>query len=90
MASMNTNNPDMLEFVQLIQEWHENRVEQLNLVANNESADINFNGSVIEADSPLAKGIRAGIQIALFQLGKLPFSVTENDSDEDEDEDWDD
>ncbi|OWY39366.1 hypothetical protein CEK28_08590 [Xenophilus sp. AP218F] len=85
---MQTNNPEFMEFIQQLQAWHADRVEQLKLITEHKDASIMLNQDEIAGDSPIAKGLRIGIQIALDKLGKLPFSVSpcqiETECDEDE------
>ncbi|BAK75776.1 hypothetical protein NH8B_0944 [Pseudogulbenkiania sp. NH8B] len=83
---MQTNNPEVVEFINTLTEWHKNRVEQLELITNNRDAGIRLGDRTIEAGSDIAKGIRLGIAIALEQLGKLPFSVTPIEAEEDDGE----
>ncbi|MCP1290713.1 hypothetical protein NK214_10985 [Chromobacterium sp. S0633] len=73
---MKTFDPDVIEFTNQLRDWHESRVQNLQLIVENPTADLMLGTSEIKADSDLAKGIRIGIQLALAQLGKLPFSVT--------------
>jgi len=85
MSEVTTYNEEMIEFIEAVQGWHENHVAQLQLIIDNSDAEMDFGGVKIEADSDLAKGIRTGVQVALAQLGKLPFS-TEKTAPEDEDD----
>ena len=87
MGTATTHNADMIEFVEAVQEWHENRVNQLKLIIDNTDADIRFANQEIEADSDLARGIRTGVKIALSQLGKLPFSTEKTDPEDEEGQD---
>lgn len=79
---MKTFDPDVIEFTNQLRDWHESRVQNLLLIVEKPTADLMLGTSEIKADSELAKGIRIGIQLALAQLGKLPFSVTPCTADE--------
>ncbi|MGQ3662049.1 hypothetical protein [Citrobacter braakii] len=61
------------ELLQVIREWHQKQVANLNLVTEHKDADLDFgNGLVIKAGTDKAKGFRVGVMIALHYLGTLP------------------
>jgi len=73
---MQTFDPEVIEFTEQLRSWHASRVANLQLLLDNPDADIKMADIEIEAGSDIAKGIRVGLQIALSQFGRLPFSVT--------------
>lgn len=73
---MKTFDPDVIEFTNQLRDWYESRVRNLQLIVENPTSDLMLGTNELKADSDIAKGIRIGIQLALTQLGKLPFSVT--------------
>nr|WP_241391897.1 hypothetical protein [Serratia proteamaculans]ULG16003.1 hypothetical protein 591p_00152 [Serratia proteamaculans] len=81
-------NSEFAEFVQDLVAWHEQQVDNLQLVLAHPEADINLgpDSLSIEAGSDKAKGVHVGIILALHYLGKLPFSFTENEGDGDDDQ----
>ena len=83
--TFHTGNPEVMDFIETLESWHEKETAQLQCIVDNPDADINFDGQVISPDTPLGKGIRIGLQLALWRLGTLPFATQQNDS---ENEDW--
>ena len=73
-------------FINTLQIWHKNQVEQLRQVLENKDSDIHLGDMVFPSDSDAAKGIRAGIKVSLELLGELPFTVTKNEQQEEDDE----
>ena len=82
---MQTFDPAVIEFTEQLLSWHASSVANLRLILDNPNADIKMANIEIESGSDIAKGMRVGLQIALSQLGELPFSVTPC-TDEEEDE----
>ncbi|MTD33974.1 hypothetical protein [Paludibacterium denitrificans] len=82
---MQTFDPEVIEFTKQLQSWHASRVANLQVIVDHPEADIKLADIEIKAGSDIAKGMRVGLQIALSQLGELPFSVTPC-TDEEEDE----
>ncbi|GAB6043317.1 hypothetical protein [Endothiovibrio diazotrophicus] len=70
---------DAREFIEALQEWHENRIGQLRQILAHSDADIQLGPHYIEGQSELAKGIRIGISVAIDLLGVLPFNVQKPD-----------
>ena len=64
-----------LELAQAIQEWHKNKVDQLELVNEKADASIKLGDIEIEAGTDLHKGFKLGVFIALEQFKELPFSL---------------
>ncbi len=69
-----------LELAQAIQEWHKNKVDQLELVNEKGDASIKLGDIEIEAGTDLHKGFKLGVTIALDQFSTLPFSLERNES----------
>lgn len=70
------------DFVEKLQLWHENKVSQLRQITSNKDAVIEIGDLKIEPDSDMAKGFRVGVIVSLELLGKMPFSISQNDEDE--------
>ncbi|WP_199052393.1 hypothetical protein [Aquitalea sp. ASV15] len=73
---MHTSDPAVIEFTKQLQNWHASRVATLQAIVDHPDANIKLADIEIKAGSDIAKGMRVGLQIALSQLGELPFSVT--------------
>ncbi|AUR87722.1 hypothetical protein NVP1103O_65 [Vibrio phage 1.103.O._10N.261.52.F2] len=69
-----------LELAEAIQEWHKNKVDQLELVNEHSEAGIKLGDVEIEAGTDLHKGFKLGVFIALEQFKELPFSLERNES----------
>ena len=74
---------ELADFVDNLQKWHKDKVDQLNLIIKDDSFPFDFGGVKLEADSDKAEGVRVGVKIALHLLGKLPFSVNVQSDNED-------
>lgn len=76
--------------VERLIEWHDVRVEALQKVLDNckEGTQLQLGDSAepITLNKDVARGIRAGIQIALSQLGKLPIELEMPNEEENSDE----
>lgn len=64
-----------LELAQMIQTWHKNNVDQLELVNEKADASIKLGDIEIEAGTDLHKGFQIGVMVALNQFKELPFSL---------------
>ena len=73
----------VLQLVEAIQEWHENKIEQLNLIGQHSDASIKIGEHEIESGTDLHKGFRLGISIALEQFKELPFKLEKKTPKED-------
>lgn len=89
-SSLDSNHQNLIKeraaFVQGLTAWHKQKVASLQLVIDKRDASISLGNGIpdIEAGSEKAKGVRIGIILALSLLGKLPFSVDEDDDDGDQ------
>ena len=66
------------EFVEQLDAWHSHKVAQLQQIIDNDDCSIQIGDITIESDTDLAKGFRAGVQVSLEFLGKLPYSVSKS------------
>lgn len=66
---------DISEFAQLVTEWHENKMSQLDLVIEKRDASIVIGDMTIEAGTELHRGIVMGFMLAKEQINELPFSL---------------
>lgn len=82
---------DILEFIVLLKEWHQHRVDNLNDVIANIKKGVILKTSdgedLGELTEEQAVYFKAGMQVALDQFETLPFTVSVN---EDAEEDLDD
>ncbi|WP_417595021.1 hypothetical protein [Oceanospirillum sp.] len=85
--TFHTDNPEVMDFIERLEHWHEKEIAQLQFIVDNPDADINLDGEEIAGDSTLGKGIRIGLELALWRLGKLPFATQQHEA-EAADEDW--
>lgn len=77
-----SDNIELFEFVELLEEWHKNKIEQLKLISESKPDTKLILGKIeIDGKSEMAKGIRTGVEIALSELGELPFSVSKKGED---------
>ncbi|OFC62609.1 hypothetical protein [Candidatus Erwinia dacicola] len=89
-SSLDSNHQNLIKeqaaFVQGLTAWHKQKVASLQLVIDKRDASISLGKGIpdIEAGSEKAKGVRIGIILPLTLLGKLPFSVDEDDDDGDQ------
>lgn len=83
--TFHTDNPEVMDFIETLERWHEKETAQLQFIVDNPDADINLGASRIAGDSRLGEGIRVGLQLALWRLGTLPFATQQNDL---ANEDW--
>jgi len=70
---------ETLEFAQLVTEWHENKMSQLDLVIDKKDASIVIGDITIEAGTELHRGIIMGFMLAKEQVSELPFSLGKED-----------
>ena len=75
--TVETHDPDLVEFIRDLQAWHQRQVSQLEEITAHKDAGIKLGDREIPAGSDLAKGVRIGVMIGLQFLGKLPFSAEE-------------
>jgi|GEM_PF-2761276 len=66
---------EMAEFIDQLQQWHHNKISQLQSILLYSDKNILLGDATIPADTEMAKGIRIGVGIALGLLSKLPFSL---------------
>ena len=71
-------NNETLELAQLVEGWHKNATDQLELVIEKKDADMKLGDAKIKAGTDLHKGVRIGIGIALSMIKELPFTLKEN------------
>ena len=72
---------ELREFVEVIQDWHEKQITQLDRILNTpNTTEIRLGESdpIVFADNE-AVAFKAGVRIALQYLGKLPFTVDDED-----------
>ena len=70
------------EFVMQLKEWHQNNIDQLEMVKNTEGS-IKFeskNGDQIELPKEHIKGFKYGIEVALTVLGEFPIKIEQDKS----------
>ncbi|MCY1295459.1 hypothetical protein D9M70_448010 [compost metagenome] len=89
-AVAHTNDEDVLNIVELLQEWHRTRIEKLQLVAN-AGPDVKIeargpDGQPLVLTGQLRAGFQEGANLALQMFDKFPLTVEENGADLDEEE----
>ncbi|WP_155404029.1 hypothetical protein [Citrobacter amalonaticus] len=66
---------DDTDVLQVLMAWHEEKVEELNLVIKHKDTDLVISPEVtIKAGTKEHRGVRMGIILALSLLGKLPVT----------------
>ena len=76
-----SENIELAEFVEVLQEWHIKVIEQLKLISDSKTdTSLDLAGTKIDGKSDMAKGIRIGVAIAVDQF-ELPFTVTKKGED---------
>lgn len=80
----NTNDPEVVEIIELLQQWHSGRVQQLQMIvrapADAELVLQGANGQQVLLAGDERKGFKAGCATALDLFGKFPLTVTKNTS----------
>lgn len=81
-ARANTHDPKIVEIINLLQEWHSDRIQKLKMIVQ-APADVELvfkgkNGQrvLIKGDSRI--GFKAGCATALDLFGKFPLTMTKN------------
>lgn len=65
---------DLDEFVRILVHWHSKKVQILEHVLQvPEGTEMEFEGQTYPLTGDILKGLRAGINLSLIELGKLPF-----------------
>jgi hypothetical protein len=79
---------DLLEFVEQLQGWHDNKVENLKGVIENIKEGVFLkvgeNGEQIELNAEQALWFKGGLEVALGEFEELPFKLTQNNDNEDD------
>lgn len=79
-APKDDSNPELVDFVEQLTEWHENTVEHLREVSDQvkdkTSVQAGVDGPAIDLNEREALIFRLGMEASLAALGKLPFTVT--------------
>ncbi len=85
---MKTQDAQLVEMLNGVIEWHQNRVDNCQTIISNTNADIVLDGMdrVLAADSVEAKWLRAGVYLALQQFEKFPLSIRTTNEDDFDDE----
>ncbi|MGF6098864.1 hypothetical protein [Pseudomonas sp. 18175] len=82
----NIVDPDVVEIVELLQEWHAKRVSQLQMIVQAPAdAELVLRGAndqqvILLGDE--RKGFKAGLATALDLFGKFPLSITKVDEED--------
>lgn len=85
---MKTQDAQLVEILNGVIEWHQNRVESCMTIINNTDAEIHLEGvdTVLAADSSEAQWLRIGVSLALQQFKKFPLSIRTTNEDDFDDE----
>lgn len=79
---------ELLEFVEQLQSWHDHKVENLKSVIENIKEGVFLkvgeNGEQIELNAEQARWFKGGLEVALGEFEKLPFTLTQNNDNEDD------
>lgn len=72
---------ELIEFIEKLQNWHKQNVEQLSQVLENKEAEFfEVNGEKYSVDSEFVQGYKGGVNLALNFFGKLPFTMEVKDA----------
>lgn len=76
-------NQEAVELAQLLKEWHENRIDQLRMVAD-AAPDIQFkiqgeDGERIDLPEKHRFGFQQGVKLALDMIQPFPITISKND-----------
>lgn len=84
-VSANIFDPDVAEIIDLLQEWHANRVKQMKMIveapADAELVLRGANGHQVVLLGDERKGFKAGLATALDLFGKFPLTITVGEDD---------
>lgn len=69
---------DLDGFVKLLTKWHANKIAVLNhMLLIPEGSDMTSGDQTIKLEGDLMAGFKAGLEVALMELGTLPFAFEE-------------
>lgn len=81
-VTANTHDPEVVEIINLLQQWHSGRVHKLQMIvqapADSELVLRGGNGQEVLLVGDELKGFKAGCATALDLFGKFPLTVTKN------------
>ncbi|NMX60230.1 hypothetical protein [Pseudomonas sp. WS 5079] len=81
-VTANTHDPEVVEIINLLQQWHSGRVQKLQMIvqapADSELVLRGANGQQVLLVGDERKGFKAGCATALDLFGKFPLTVTKN------------
>lgn len=79
-ATANIHDPEVTEIIEILQEWHANRVQKLEMIvqapADTELVLRGANGQQVLMAGDERKGFKAGCATALDLFGKFPLTMT--------------
>ena len=85
-ATVNIHDPEVVKIVELLQQWHTNRVQKLKMIVDaptdTELLLRGANGKEVLLVGDERKGFKAGCATALELFGKFPMTMTKNVSDD--------
>lgn len=81
-VTANTHDPEVVEIINLLQQWHSGRVQKLQMIvqapADSELVLRGANGQQVLLVGDERKGFKAGCATAFDLFGKFPLTVTKN------------
>lgn len=86
LAKANIRDHDVVEIIEMLQQWHANRIEKLQMIvqapSDTELVLRGKNGQQISLIGEERKGFKAGCATALELFGKFPLTMTKVASDD--------
>lgn len=81
-VTANTHDPEVVEIISLLQQWHSERIQKLQMIVQ-ASSDTELvlrgvNGQQVLLMGDERKGFKTGCATALDLFGKFPLTVTKN------------
>ena len=70
---------ESIELAQLLVEWHENKINQLDLVIDKKDSNVVIGDMTIVAGTDLHRGLLIGFMLAREQVKDLPFSLSDKE-----------
>ncbi|MDB1109736.1 hypothetical protein [Pseudomonas extremaustralis] len=81
-----TNDENIIDMVEMLQQWHGSRVEKLELIASakpgTEIQALGPDGQPLVLTKEMRTGLLLGVDVALQMFRKLPLTLEENASDD--------
>ncbi len=80
-------NEDLIEALCIVKKWHSRNIKTLNEMIESDDGSLYIangdNGEQVELTGEILRGFKIGLSTAELILGKLPFSLDQNEGPDD-------